>query len=400
MTGDLAGHWDLDRDVTFLNHGSYGACPRQVLEAQGTWRARMESQPVRFFMGELPQALAASRGVLARFVGAQADDVAFVPNVTSGVNAVLRSLSLEPGDELLVTDHAYVACRNALDFVARRAGAEVVVVPLPFPVGDPQSIVEAMARRVTPRTRLAMVDWVTSPTALVLPIERLVRALTERGVDTLVDAAHGPGMVEINLEHLGAAYTTGNCHKWLCAPKGVGFLHVRRDRQDAIRPVVISHGATMATTHQSRFRLEFDWPGTHDPTAALSVADAIRVMEAMVPGGWPEIRARNRDLALWARDRICEAVGADRSCPGSMVGSMASVPLPGPWREPDPARAIDPLQEHLWAAHRIEIPVFPWSALGVRLIRISAQLYNERAQVERLAKALREAPSHVLEGRA
>jgi len=235
--------WDLDPGVRFLNHGSFGACPRAVLEAQSRLQAELEREPVQFMARRLPSYLDDARESLASFVGAAASDLVFVPNATTGVNAVLRSLTFEPGDELLVTNHGYNACSNAARFVCERAGAEAKVAEIPFPLQSEQQVLDAILAVVTPKTRLALIDHITSPTGLVLPIARIVRELRERGVETLVDGAHGPGMLELNLDEIGAAYYTGNCHKWLCTPKGSGLLHVRRDLQDSVRPTVISHGA-------------------------------------------------------------------------------------------------------------------------------------------------------------
>jgi isopenicillin-N epimerase len=376
----LAAHWTLDPAVVFLNHGSFGACPRVVLEAQTRWRARLESQPVRFFLGELEPLFDQALAALGAFVGADPDDLAFVGNATTGVNAVVRSLRLAPGDELLTTDHAYGACRNALDWVAERAGARVVVAAVPFPIVSPDQVLEAVLGAVTPRTRLALIDHVTSPTGLVFPLERLVPALAERGVDTIVDGAHAPGMLPLDLRALGAAYYTGNCHKWMCAPKGVGFLYVRRDRQPGIVPTTISHGLTMPRTDRSRFQLLFRWTGTGDPTPALCVPEAIRVVGSLVAGGWPEVMARNRALALEARARLCAALGIAEPAPASMLGSLATLPLPD---GPDAA-----LHDALWTDHKIEVPIFAWPAAPRRCVRIAMHLHNSMAQVEALATAL------------
>jgi isopenicillin-N epimerase len=385
---DRAQLWPLDPDVVFLNHGSFGACPSEVLRHQAALRAEMEAEPVRFLSRELDDRLDGARRVLAGFVGADPDDLAFVVNATSGVNAVLRSLAFARGDELLTTDHAYNACKNALDFAAERTGARVVVVKIPFPVASPAAVVDAVMARVTPRTRLALLDHVTSPTALVLPIERLIALLAARGVEVLVDGAHAPGMVPLDLRALGASYYSGNCHKWLCAPKGSAFLWVHRDRQPDVRPLTISHGANATRTGRSRFRLEFDWTGTHDPTAWLTVPKAIDYLGSLLPGGWTALMARNRGLALEARRVLCAAAGTPPPCPDEMIGSLASIVLPdGPtadigWRRPDP------LQRRLFDGWGIEVPVMSWPAAPRRLLRISAQLYNRPGHYARLAEAL------------
>jgi isopenicillin-N epimerase len=383
-------HWLLDPQLIFLNHGSFGACPKRVVERQAEWRARMERQPVQFLARDLESHLDVARGTLAAFVGADAEAVVFVPNATSGVNCVLRSLSFEKGDELLVTDQEYNACRNALNFVAEGAGARVVVANLPFPVQNEEQLVAPILERVTPKTRLALLDHVTSQTGLVLPIERLVRELAARGVDTLVDGAHAPGMVPLDLNRLGAAYYTGNCHKWLCAPKGAAFLHVRVDKQSLIRPLTISHGANTPRTDRSRFLIEFAWPGTWDPSAALSIPEAIGFVGSLLAGGWPEIIAQNRALALAARNILTGALGIESPAPAHMIGSLAAVPLPDARRGDEPRLPANEyaLQEALLVKHRVEVPIISWPAPPKRTLRVSAQLYNSLPQYERLAQAL------------
>jgi isopenicillin-N epimerase len=384
----LAHHWDLDPDVVFLNHGSFGACPRVVMELQQQLRARMEAQPLRFLHRELEAMLDDARQPLAQLVGCDADDLAFVPNATTGVNTVLRSLTFAPGDELLVTDHEYNACRNALDFVAERAGARVVVAAVPFPIDDADTVVARVLERVSERTRLLLIDHVTSPTGLVNPVERLVSAMTERGIDTLVDGAHAPGMLPLDLDALGAAYYTGNCHKWLCTPKGSALLHVRRDRQQQIRPLTISHGATVPRDDRSRFRLEFDFCGTNDYTPALCVPAAIRFLQQLLPGGLPALRRHNHELALRGRDLLCAALGTAQPAPDAMIGSLASVVLP-PSNEPTISpQGLDPLQVALWERHRIEVPVMRWPQPHLRLLRISPQAYNDEGQYAHLAEVV------------
>ena len=382
----LARHWDLDPEVVFLNHGSFGACPRAVLQQQDEWRRRLEREPVQFLWRQLEGLLDAARHELARLVGAPFDDLAFVPNATAGVNTVLRSLSFAPGDELLVTDHEYNACRNALEFVATRSGARVVTVPIPVPIASPREVHDAVVGAVTERTRLLLIDHVTSPTGVVLPVETIVAALAERGVDTLVDGAHAPGMLPLDLARLGAAYYTGNCHKWLCTPKGSALLFVRRDRQAGIRPLSISHGANSPRLDRSRFRLEFDFTGTDDPTPFLCVPAAIRFLSELLPGGLPALQAHNRDLAVRGRALLNTRLGAAALCPETMLGSLASVLLP-PGGAPLPDGA-DPLQASLFERHHVEVPVMRWPAPPLRLLRIAPQAYNSFAQIEYLAACL------------
>jgi isopenicillin-N epimerase len=376
----LAAHWTIDPAVIYLNHGAFGACPRAVLEAQARLRARLEANAMQFFLRDLEGLYDEALAALGAFLGADPADLAFVPNATTGVNAVLRSLRFEPGQEILVTDHAYGACRNALDWVAERSGARVVMARVPFPIGGPEEVEAAVLDAATARTRLVLLDHVTSPTGLVFPIARLVAALAARGIDTVVDGAHAPGMVPLDLRAIGAAYYTGNCHKWLCAPKGAAFLHVRRDRQPGLVPTTVSHGLTVPRTDRSRFQLLFGWTGTGDPTAALCVPEAIRVVGGLVPGGWPEVMARNHALVRAGRDRLCAVLGIKSPAPDSMLGSLATLPLPD---GPDQS-----LQAELQTRDAIEIPVFAWPAPPRRCIRISAQLHNTIAQMERLAEVL------------
>jgi isopenicillin-N epimerase len=386
--------WALDPSIDFLNHGSFGSCPKPVLEFQHAIRLRMERQPIQFFVRDLEGLLDEARHALAQFLGAASANLVFVPNATAGVNAVLHSLTFERGDEIIVTNHEYNACRNALDLIAERNGFTVRIAEIPFPLRDGEMVIEAILQQVTPRTRLLLVDHVTSQTGLIFPLDRIVSELARRGIDTLVDGAHAPGMLPLNLEKLGATYYIGNCHKWICAPKGAGFLHVRPDRQRAIRPLSISHGANSLRTDRSRYLIEFAWIGTIDPSPYLCVPEALRQMSALCAGGWPELMQRNRALALEGRRIICEALEIDPPCPDALIGSLASFPLPdAPSAEPPKSPLyLDPLQDWLLARHQIEVPVIPWPKPPRRLLRISAQIYNSRGQYERLAAALEEVP--------
>jgi isopenicillin-N epimerase len=392
MPSELAVHWTLDPGVTFLNHGSFGAAPRAVLEAQDAWRQRMEREPVAFFARDLEPALDEARGALGRFLGADPDDLAFVTNATTGINIVARSLRLAAGDELVLLDHAYPAARNALQAVADATGARLVTARIAFPQPTPKDARDAVLAAVGARTRLVMLDHVTSPTALVLPVGEIVAALAERGIETLVDAAHAPGMLDVDLDAIGAAYTTGNCHKWMYAPKGSAFLHVRRDLQDRVRPLVISHGASSPRTDRSRFRLEHDWTGTLDPTPWLSVPAAIAFGDRLLPGGWPALRERGHRLAVTTRDRLAGALGDPPSAPEAMIGAMVSVPLPAS-AEPRPdSTYADPVHAGLLAAGvQVAISAWPPEPDGDewrRLVRVSCAPYVGPDDIEALAEAL------------
>jgi isopenicillin-N epimerase len=390
-SASLRRHWRLAPDLHFLNHGSFGACPSPVLETQAAWRDRMERQPVQFFARDLEGLLDEARSALATFLGAAPADLAWVANATAGVNAVLRSLDLRAGDELLTTDHEYNACRNALDYVAARSGARVRVARLPVPLRSPQDVVAAIERAVTPHTRLLLIDHVTSQTGLVLPVAAIAERLRSHGLRILIDGAHAPGMLDIELTRLGVDYYTGNCHKWLCAPKGAAFLWVHPDRQAEVRPVVISHGAN-AQRSRSRFLMEFDWVGTADPSAFLSVPAALDFMGSLLPGGWPALREHNRSLCLRGREILVEALGGTPLAPASMIGSIASHPLAAGSNAGPATSALyaDPLQDRLLEDHGIEVPIVPWPAPPARLVRISAQVYNHEDDYRRLANALRQ----------
>lgn len=394
--------WGLDPEITFLNHGSFGACPKPVLEVQSAFRTQLEREPVRFFLRECEALMIAASEALGKLLGAHPEDLAFVSNATAGVNTVLRSLHFEPGDEILIAEHGYNACNNAARFIAGKSGARVVVTPFPFPLTSADEIVEAILAKVTPgKTKLLLIDHITSPTAIVLPIEKIVRALNELGIDTLIDGAHAPGMVPLDLNALGAAYYTGNCHKWLCAPKGAAFLHVRKDKQQInddeplIRPLSISHGANAKIGKYKRFRLEFDWTGTTDPSPWLSIPAAIEFLTGLFPDGFVGLREHNRAMALAARDELREILGTTLPIADEMIGSMSTLVLPIPKqveKAPEALLGIDPLQDRLFYKHGIEVPIIAidpaFTNWPGRFVRISAQVYNDPEDYRRLGKAL------------
>jgi isopenicillin-N epimerase len=373
--------WPLDPEIIYLNHGAFGSCPRPVQEIADALRGRFERTPMQFVLRDAESLIDQARVAAASLMGADGEDLVFVQNASTGVSTVLASLPMRPGDELLTTDHAYNACRNALDLHARRTGMSVVVARVPFPSAGPDEVVAAVLGAVTARTRLALLDHVTSPTALVFPLAELVRELTVRGVDTLVDGAHAPGMLPLDLRALGATFYAANLHKWCGVPKTAAVLHVRRDRQADFHPLVIGHGANSPRTDRSRFLLEFDWIGTHDPSAAMSLPAALRYMSSLLPGGLPELQARNHDLVVRARALLMGALDLQAPCPPEMLGAMATLPLPARMSMPAPA-----LYEALWRKHRIEAPVFDW--LGRPMLRVCAQIYNDLPQYQKLAEAV------------
>lgn len=380
----------LDPALDFLNHGSYGAPAREVLEAQAEIRALMERDPIAFFQRRYPVLLEEVRSELAAFIKADPAGLAFVRNATSGVNAVLGSLAFEPGDEIVVTDHEYNASRNALDRAAHRTGAQVRVVAIPLPLDDETTIVSHILEAVRERTRLVLFDHVTSATGIILPAARIVRELDARGVESLIDGAHAPGMLDLDLQSLGATYYAGNAHKWLGAPKGAGFLVVAQGRRDVLEPGVVSHGWNATEPSRSRFHRLFDWNGTDDPSAVLSIPAAIRFGRGAIDGGWPAIREHNRSLVLEGRRLVAEALDTEPVAPESCIGSLASIPLPPSEHPADRSLfPLDPDEQHLAREHRIVVPFSAWPAHPERLVRLSAQLYNDRSQYERLAEALR-----------
>jgi isopenicillin-N epimerase len=365
----------IEDGIAFLNNGSYGATPRPVLAAQQVWRARMEAEPVRFMQRELPVALRQSAGILGGFLNAHGDDLVFVDNATGGVNAVLRSLEFAAGDELLTTDHVYGAVRKTLRFVAERSGARIVEAQLACPGASPAAALGAIDAAMTDRTRLLVVDSITSPTALVLPVAGIVAAARRRGVPVLVDAAHAPGQVPLDIAALDADWVTGNLHKWLFGVRSSAFLWTRPDRQSATHPPVISHG------YGAGYRAEFDWVGTRDPSPWLAAGAAIDFWRSM---GGEALMARNRALAAEAAAMLERRLGAAPAAPPAMRAAMQTIEL----RQHGPATLENAkrLNLRLADAHGVVVPVIVFAD---RLwIRISAQIFNELADYERLATAL------------
>lgn len=367
--------------VTYLNHGSFGACPRPVFERYQAWQRTLEEQPVEFLGRRFPDLMRAARESLGAFVGADPDDLVFVPNATTGLNAVARSLRLAPGDEILSTDHEYGALDRTWTFICDKQGARYVRQPVPLPVESAEQVAETVWAGVTPRTRVLFMSHLTSTTALVFPVAPLVRRARERGILTVIDGAHAPGQLPLDLAALGADFYAGNCHKWMNAPKGSAFLHARREVQPLMEPLVVSWGWHSERPGPSRFVDEHEWQGTRDVAAYLSVPAAI---EFLHEHDWPTVRRACHDLARAARrdvDKITGQAPVSPDCQEWFV-QMVTMALPPCDHEA--------LQRRLWDEFSIEVPTFAWN--GGSYIRVSIQAYNTEADVDALVHAL----SHLL----
>ena len=386
---EMSKHWRLDEKTVFLNHGSYGATPTIVLNEQKRWQLLLEKDPVKFFEHIAPKALIESRKAIANLVNCDYEDLALIENATSGVNIILRSLKFEEGDEIIVPNHAYQACRNTIDYVAKKSGAVVVTCDIPFPIQGNQIIIDNIMKCVTENTKLAMIDTVTSPTGLLMPFEELVGLLESKGVNVLLDAAHGIGMIPLDIEKIGASYTTSNCHKWLCAPKGSAFLHVRKDLQSLIHPLTISHGMTTPLGDSTRFRHEFDWTGTRDVSAWCALPFVIDEFSKLVGMNWNEIMKHNRKMVIKGRNIICEKLSIIPPCPENMISSIATIKISSKLVSITDLYEIDPLHEKLLEDYNIQVPVWSWPNPQGRYIRISAQIYNNEDEYKYLANILK-----------
>lgn len=384
------GPWLLDPGLTFLNHGSYGAALRSVLQAQSAYRERMERDPVRFFKADLEPLTDGVRERLGAFLNCRPADVALLPNATVALSTIIANTPLRGGDEVLITDHEYSSVVNELERVCARTGATLVRAAIPFPIHDAGEIAARYLACVTPRTRLAVIPHITSATSLVFPAGAIVKALNAVGVDSLVDGAHSPGQIPVDVSALKCTYFVGSGHKWLGAPKGTGFMVVRADRQPGFRPLALSSRAHKVRPERSLYLRDFDYMGTNDYTPTLSLPQAIESTGSLLPGGWPAVMRHNHALVARGRAIICEALRIEAPTTPELVGSMATIPLP----EPDPEFADRPtayddaLQDALYERHRIVAPIWRWGPKDSRVIRISAHTYNTPEHFERLAGAL------------
>jgi isopenicillin-N epimerase len=377
----LKEYFYLDPEVIFLNHGSFGATPKPVFAEYQAWQLRLERQPVLFLGRELDGLLRESRAALGEYLNADADDLVYIPNATHGANIIAHSLALQPGDEILTTDHEYGACDYAWEFNCQKTGAAYIHQHIPLPLCLEDEIVEQLWQGVTPRTRVIYLSHITSPTALRLPVEQICQRARQQGILSVVDAAHSPGQIPVDLQALGADFVTGNCHKWMLSPKGAAFLHVRREVQPLVEPLVISwgYGATPATTTGSRYIDLLQWTGTKDPAAFLSIPAAIQFMR---DHHWDQVRQECHALLRQAVERICDLTGLPPLYPldSDFYSQMAIAPLPA-------GVDLTSLKARLYDEYRIEVPLIQWQ--DRKFVRISIQGYNTGADVDALVVALK-----------
>lgn len=365
----LRSHFLLDPSITFLNHGSFGACPKPVFEAYQGWQLELERQPVLFLGRRVDELLNEAMKPLATYLNGDPDDIVFVPNATTGVNIVARSLPLAEGDEILTTDHEYGACRNTWLDVCIKTGARLVEVAFPLPMTTPEAFVERFWAGVTPRTKVIYLSHITSPTALIFPLEEIARRAREAGIITVIDGAHAPGHVPIDLKALDVDFYTGNCHKWLCTPKGSAFLYVRRDLQPMVQPAIISWGYGLG------FKLLLQMQGTRDPAAYLAVPAALEFLNAH---NWDAVRERCHALVVSTAQQIASLTGVPLVADPSWYGQMMAIPLP-PCDDQD-------VKRRLYDDYQIEVPVFTFN--NTQFVRVSIQGYNTPEDVEHLIAAL------------
>jgi isopenicillin-N epimerase len=364
-----------------LNHGSYGATPLPVFEAYQHLQRRLENEPVNFINNELPDLLKEARRALAGYVNAGVDELVFVPNATFGMNVIAHALSLEAGDEILTTDHEYGAIDNLWTYICEKRGAKLIRQPLPFPAPSPEETVEAIWRGISPRTKVVSVSHITSPTALQLPIATLCRRARAAGVMTVIDGAHAPGQVALDLETIGADFYVGNCHKWLCSPKGAGFLYARQALQALIEPLVVGWGwgKDRKPSHESSFIAAQQWLGTNDLSAYLAVPAAIDFQRQL---DWPQVRAACHALLTTTLSQLADLTGLQPLYPhaDSQYAQMAVTPLPT-------IRDLAAFNRRLYEKYRIQIPCIAWS--NRQFLRISVQAYNSGEDLQALVDAVR-----------
>jgi isopenicillin-N epimerase len=385
----LAKHWSLNQNIVYLNHGSFGATPTKVLEKQHQLQLENEASSIEFYIDKLPDLINASKSVLANFVGTSKNNIAFVQNTTTGVNTILNSLATNEGDEWLTTNHAYGACAHAFNHYANKNKCLVNVANINYPITNKFQILESIEKSITPKTTIALIDYVTSASAIIIPIPEIIEMLHSKGIQVIVDAAHCPGMIDINLQQLKPDYLIANCHKWICSPKGSAFIYVAPQHQSMIHPLVISHYNDMAPNSDAHWSNQFMWDGTHDYSAYICVKDALEYMPSIINGGWQTIKTKNHELVWTAATKIANAFNVDIPAPKEMIGSICNIPMPNGEAPSRKFHSNVALKNLLFAKYNIEVPVFMFPTAPTQWLRISAQLYNCMDQYDYLLECLK-----------
>lgn len=381
-------YWNLDSNIIFLNHGSFGATPIEILGRQNEYRELMEKEPVDFFVNKMPELLSESKRKLADFVGVDTNDLVFVQNTTTGVNQILNSFPFEKGKEWLTSSHAYGACKNAIRHFAGKNEINLKIANIPFPVNDDDEILESIAKEINSKTRLALIDHITSATGMIFPIRKIIDLLHEHGIIVIVDGAHAPGMIPMDIRALHADFYVGNCHKWICAPKGSAFMYAKNEFKEWIKPLVISHFNDIDINGDTHWSNQFMWDGTHDFSQYICVGDTIDYMATLHPEGWNGIMNHNHKLVWEGAMLIAEKLKIALPLEEKYIGSMVNIPMPDGEEGFPKFNETPPLKRILFEKYKIEVPVFFFPVAPTQWLRISAQLYNTFEQYEYLADCL------------
>jgi isopenicillin-N epimerase len=386
----LAKYWGLNKDIVYLNHGSFGATPTAVLEKQQQYQKEMEAEAIEFYIDNLPNLLNESKTALANFVGTSTHNIVFTQNTTTGVNTILKSIIGREGDEWLTTNHGYGACVHALKHYAAKNKCEVVVAAVDYPVKTEEDMIAAIEKSITPKTTIALIDYVTSASAIIFPVKKIIELLHSKGIKVIIDAAHCPGMIDFSIDDLQPDFFIANCHKWICSPKGSAFIYVAPEHQQMISPLVISHYNDSQVGEAAHWSNQFMWDGTHDYSAYICVKEALEHLPTLHQDGWAGIKKHNRELAFTAATKIAEALKVQLPAPKELLGSIINIPMPNGETPEKFFHHNQALKNKLFKRYNVEVPVFLFPKAPQQWMRISAQLYNSMEQYDYLIECLKE----------
>jgi len=376
--GDL---WHLDKSMAFLNHGSFGACPIYILEKQNQYRMQMERQPLKYFIRDADELLYNAKKKLSKFIGADTENMVFADNATAAVNVVMKSFPFKEGDRILITNQIYPACRNTVYKIAEDKKLFIDEVIIPLKINSEDEVTNKIVNQAKPNTVFALIDHISSLPGLIFPVKQIINKLEEKDIVVMIDGAHAPGMIPLELNELNPSFYTGNCHKWMCTPKGSAFLYVRKDMQDIIKPLVTSRRYGEIHTNLSEFQYDFSWQGTRDISSFLTISDSIEYFESVFPGGWNNIMKANHDLVFEAGKKICEEFEIEQCYPESMIGSIFGIPFFEEKESPvGRLNQRSKLQDKLFHENRIEVMISFYPKAPNRVLRISSQIYNSLEQ--------------------